>query len=298
MSVNARRYSIPALVAIAFVVAAAVPFTVEAGSADYKHTGSLTLLTDNGGRLDWSHDGNWIYFDRENLVEGSNCYQLYRIGLDGEDPPELLTEDFATVNLHHGNPVEHPSGNFLVFQAQEANTGPCVDRASPGKGVDNELWVLDLQGESYTFHRLTDNSLGVLHPQFSHDGTKLFWAENHGTLGLDWRLAVAPFLTGTAACGQDIEFCLGTICRFEPTETNGQFYESHGFGPDDDWLYYSCSRGPSLTGGAAWDICRSDMPQSCDTPEAAPLTRTNGDNPELSSWDEHAKLSPLGDAMV
>jgi hypothetical protein len=297
MTVHARPFAIPLTTAILGALLGPVPLG-HAQPAQYKRTGTLTLLTDNGGRLDWSPDGEWIYFDRST---GGSCFKLYRVKPDGTQE-SAISGGFSGAAYNHGNPAVHPNGRFLVFQAAEPTTGCGND---PGRGADHSLWLMTgLDDGNYGFHRLTSvtsESKGVLHAQFSHDGTKLFWTEDHGAIDLDWRLVVADFVTGT---GGAPPYSLANVCRFEPTNTNGRYYESHGFGPDDDWIYFSCSRPTTLTATPAWDMCRSPVPQfqsqppSCPAPAATALTTTSGEEPEVAAWDEHAHLSPIDDDVM
>ena len=72
------------------------------------------------------------------------------------------------------------------------------------------------------------------------------------------------------------------------------WYETHGFGIDDSWIYFSAaSEGQNFLSA---DIIRMDLESA---PEYVRLTETGGkDLEEPRGYDEIAKLSPDGDAMM
>ena len=45
---------------------------------------SITILTTRGGRLDWSPDGEWIYYDRLRLDGFSDVYRIHPDGTGNE----------------------------------------------------------------------------------------------------------------------------------------------------------------------------------------------------------------------
>ena len=249
----------------------------------------ITTLTTNGGRVDWSPDGEWIYYDR---LGQDGFWDVYRIHPDGSGDECLTCDQPALPNKNQGQPEVHPGGRYLVFQAEKADhLGGAGDPATgPGRGYYNDLWVLDL--ESGDFHQLTDVSAGSppggsLHAHFSNDGTRLLWGDLEGPGGRfgDWQLAVADFITSPT-----------------PYLTNTVYYnpgpqpvwlEAHGWGPDDSWIYFTCTPVAGMDDNDQ-DICRMDF---SNPTEVTRLTFTSGLNGERGEWDEHAHLSPLNDAF-
>jgi len=114
---------------------------------------SITTLTTNGGRVDWSHDGQWIYYDS---LELDGFWDVYRIHPDGSGNECLTCDRPELPNNNQGQPQMHPNGRYLVFQAEKAeHEGTPGEPATwPGRGYYNDLWVLDL--ETGSFHQLTD----------------------------------------------------------------------------------------------------------------------------------------------
>jgi Tol biopolymer transport system component len=191
---------------------------------------------------------------------------------------------------NNGNPAWHPSGSYIVFQSEVASSGAAPSVSDPGKGVNNVLWVTDPSGRDFT--QLTplntkDPASGVLHPQFSRDGTRLSWSELYegaaleaGTLAGHWRLAVADFGVGT-----DGRPALRNVQKFEPSVPG--LYENHGFSPDGSQLLISSNAAQSgLLQSINNDIFLFDL----DTLALKPLTDQD--------YNEHAHFFPDGRKIV
>jgi hypothetical protein len=106
---------------------------------------AVRVLTLDGGRLDWSPDGQRIAFDRF----GADGYaDVYVMNTDGSGV-QCLTCDHVALGLpvgHKGNPVWHPGGNWIVFQAEMGSHLGGSDIAKPGYGFFNELWAVRADG--------------------------------------------------------------------------------------------------------------------------------------------------------
>jgi hypothetical protein len=243
----------------------------------------ITTLVENGGRLDWSERHDLIVFDR---LDG-DAFNVYTMRPNASDV-RCLTCDSRTgmPARHQGNPAWHPAGELIVFQAQNdyKGLGRITDYfANPGAGVNNDLWVMDRGGRQ--FWRLTNTrprTGGVLHPQFSRDGNRLFWAERVDARGIagTWSLRVADFMIGSDRPSIQQEQVL------QPGDQH-EFYESHGFSPDGRLLLFSgnLQRGQPMMYG---DIYLYDMRSR----ELTNLTQSPNE------WDEHAHFSPDGRTIV
>ena len=249
---------------------------------------SITTLTTDGGRVDWSHDGQWVYYDR---LEPDGFWDVYRIHPDGAGDECITCDEPELPNNNQGQPQMHPNGRYLVFQAEKAeHEGPIGDLSTiPGRGYYNDLWVLDF--ETGSFHQLTDvrsgfPAGGTLHPHFSNDGDRLLWSDIErfdGRFG-DLQLVVADFVTSPT-----------------PHLENHQYYnpgprpiwlEAHGWSPDDSSIYFTCTPVAGMD-DYNQDICYLDL----ETEELSWLTFTSGLNGEAGEWEEHAHLSPLHDVF-
>jgi Tol biopolymer transport system component len=258
------------------------PDKESAYTSDYSIT--ITTITEKGGRVDWSHTLNLIVFDRKGE---DGFYDVYIMGPDGTNE-YCLTCDLE-LDHHMGSPSWHPSGEWIVFQMVNTALIPS-DRGAeevkaytnPGAGWLNNIWVTDRKGH---FYQLTDvgDKGGVLHPHFSHDGSRLSWAERvddkPGSTSGIWVLHVADFvMTDTPH--------LENILTFSPGEQH-ELYENHGFSPDDTKILFSGNVQKNQPKWG-WDICLVDI----KTERLTPLTTT------FSEWDEHASYSPDGKKIV
>ena len=139
----------------------------------------VDLLTEHGGRVDWSHDGQLIAFDR---VGPDGLYDIWTMHVDGSDARNL-TETDASLGLppgHKGNPAWHPGGDWLVIQVERSGHPGVLGAPAthPGAGYFNDLWLLRRDGsEAKPFVVLpTDVASGALHPHFSDDGSRLVFS--------------------------------------------------------------------------------------------------------------------------
>jgi hypothetical protein len=259
---------------------------VEAGSADYRVVG-LRRLSTSGGRVAWSPNGQWLFHDR---LGEDGFWNVYRTRADGTGSTCITCGRADLPGRNKGSPALHPSGRFLAFVAEKEVHAPAAPEVTvPGAGRYNDVWVLDTVA-SVTF-RLTDVRpdvvSGSLHPHFSHDGTKLFWTDIQGNGGVfgDYQLAVADFTFSPRP--------VLTNVRFLNPGPQPVWLESQGWSGDDQWLYYSCTP----TAGMAdehMDLCVMDAATGSTQRR---LTFSNGLNGQAGEWDEHAKASPLGDAI-
>jgi Tol biopolymer transport system component len=152
----------------------------------------------------------------------------------------------------------------------------------PGAGWLNDLWVMTADGKRCWKLTSISRGGGVLHPQFSGDGTRVFWAERVGkgktSMG-EWALKVADFSDA------DETPRISNVRTHQPGKRKG-FYESHGLLPNSHKLLFTANpdEGPEL----GFDIFTYDP----GSRELVNLTKT----PEV--WDEHAHASPSGRHIV
>ena len=271
-----------------------VNLTTKAAASDYALEQITTLLTE-GLRPQWSHDGNWIAYDH---LENNGSYDVYRIHPD-DTGNECLTCGRNEVPKSNGAPNFHPTDRYLVFSAEKKKHGripPFSTVDDPGAGIYHDLTVLDIvNGE---IHHLTDVGSGLqgeaiggsLHPRFSHDGTKLAWGDfedsgsNQARFG-NWRIAVADFVPNP-------EPHLENVTHYNPG-TRTEWYEVQSWTLDDSGIYFACAPLEGQDDHAS-DLCHMVLA----TQELTRLTLTSGVGGELSEFEEHGELSPLGDAFA
>ncbi|MBU1671823.1 MAG: hypothetical protein KKF41_02305 [Actinobacteria bacterium] len=247
-----------------------------------------TVLDESAGDNAWSHDGSWIAYTK---YGSSGYFEIWMARPDGTDRHRIYGDSSPRGNS--GGIDWYPGDRYFVFTAQNPDaTGPRNDLLSkPGVGFNCNLWLGNTDGSEAW--RLTDYQsddlapLAVIHPQFSPDGTRLFWAEATGEYGFgpgfewgEWTLAAADFSFESGIPG------LHNVTRFQPGEQHS-FYESHDYSPDGGRLLFSGNlrEGQPLNGLDIYEY----RPASGSL---LPLTDT------FEDWDEHAHYSPDGRTVV
>jgi Tol biopolymer transport system component len=231
-----------------------------------------------------------IAFDR---IGEDGYYDVWVVRSEGADP-RCLTCDNPQLPRHNGNPTWHPSGDYIAFQSQDPDLSmfPLWFRllpnivASPGGAINNNLWVMTADGREFWQLTHVKNGMGVLHPHFSDDGSRLIWAEKISlnpkgarrpdTWG-EWAIKLADFYGEGAPA-------IGSIEEIKPGDL--QFFETHGFFPGDGRIIFSAfERGAAL---GSLDIFVYDL----DTGELRNLTNTPYE------WDEHGQVLPDGSRII
>lgn len=245
---------------------------------------NYTLIQSNGGRHDFSKQNNKIAFDRPDT---NGYYNIYLTDTTGSDLVNITNKPFAP-QKHNGTPVWHPNGEWIVFTSQIESVPNIFDNVGgPGIGVFNNLWVTDTLGSQ--FHQLTNYTYsfpaqGVLHPIFSHDGTKILWAHLiNDNLGLHghWVIHLADFVIGTGGIPE-----LQNIQTLTPGVSQYNLYETSSFSITDDTIYFASPM--NNTSFYDWDIYSYDL----NTNVLTNLTNSIG------VWDEHAHVSPDGNKII
>jgi len=237
----------------------------------------VTFLAE-GARPDWH--GDLIAFDKRT----DGIFEIYTMKSDGTDVKCLTCNKPGAPPGHRGNPAFSPDGRFIAFTGENEN-GTHDLSEEPGKGGNNDLWIMTSDGNNY--YRMTsvpkDNG-GTLHPHFSHDGTKLTWTEMYEASKItpakvfgSWKLKIADF---SVAGGVPT---LSNIKEYIPGDD--VFYENHGLSPDGStWLFSSnFRRGVSVSNLNIYTM-------NLGSGRITQLT--------TSDYNEHAQYSPDGNKMV
>ena len=262
---------------------------------------NLKLIRKGGGFPKWSPATNLIAFTE---LVGDN-YEIFTMTPDGKNVTCLTCNKKALENCgHRGQPYWHPSGNYLIFTAENKNykrKGIGVT-SLPGVGRNHNIWIMNSNGSQ--FWQITDypENWGAIRPSFSHDGTKICWSEEYSMekyprgsfwgwlnlllrpgeeLGL-WRIKMAniSFENGTPKIYdiKSIELPRGL-----------SLLEGEGFTPDDDGFICSICDLAENGGRAFWgDIYIVDFKGNI----VKRLTFTPYQH------DENAEFSPDGSKIV
>jgi Tol biopolymer transport system component len=244
---------------------------------------SVTLLTTHGGRVDWSPQ-NKIAFDRKGA---DGYYGVWVMNPDGSGQLCLTCDQQGAPLQNKGNPAWHPSGNYIVFQAQKPGMPPFLNHeAEPGRGVGNNLWLMTADGTRYW--KIVDADMGIaasgtLHPHFSPDGKKLFWAQllnDDGGLGV-WELRIADF---DVSSGVPV---ISNIQSFQPGPVH-KFFESHCFTPDSRKVLFTAQTETGNADEYLMDLATGDFQDLTNKP----------DYNTADYWNEHGQISPDGSRIV
>ncbi|MBE9479180.1 MAG: PD40 domain-containing protein, partial [Chloroflexi bacterium] len=247
---------------------------------------SITVLVDEiGGRVDWSHESDLIAFSK---TSEDGYFDLYIMNPDGTNQRCLTCDKPQVPQKNNGQPAWHPSGEFIVFQAQDPDleVPPSVQyleayMTQGGAGIHNNLWLTNKNGTEFFQLTHIKSGEGTLHPHFSHDGSKLFWTEREKCdNGGQWILKIADFVVNDTGPHLENEI------SFRPRGEEETFYESHGFTLDDRKVIFSADFGRADK--FDMDIWIMDL----ETLELTQLTDS------IYVWDEHAQISPDGKKII
>lgn len=242
-------------------------------------------LTDDGGRVSWCHQDDIIAFDRE-IDDGQ--MEVYAVRPDGTDERCITCDAPDLPQGLRGQPEWHPSCEYLmvVVPGQHAE-GTRFEH--PSWGVHCDLWLVAADG-SWARPLLEVPYLGAtLHPQFSEDGTRVFWAARASTGETvsqlveptpgeesqwdGWYLSVVDFVPPGEPGGPALQG------RQDLYTDQGGFYESHGLEDDTIWFSHTADGEPFIDEGYSARTDGSGL---------TPITASPG------TWEEHTEPAPGG----
>lgn len=209
---------------------------------------SMNRIAANGGRPAWCPAGeDRIAFDRRSSEDG--YFDLWLMRADGSNPVCLTAPPPSGFPVRHaGNPSWHPSGKWLLLNAQKqshpgAGTGAFDAAAQPGIGFNNDLWILSDDGMQA--HLLWENPVSpseaapqqaLYNPRFSHDGTRVAWTHVYNGAEGNWGDFVIRVADFSSIPVPHLE--TGTLREYDPVPACN-FKEVHGWSPDDARLIVS-----------------------------------------------------------
>ncbi len=265
------------------LLALCVYLTPSWGQNVSRYVKAVVPLTSGNSRVYWAKTRNMILYD---ALSPNNYFDIYVMNPDGTGQRCVTCNSPSLPNKHIGNPESDPTDNWIIFQAQKPDNVPGVldFSANPGAGVDNDIWIMDWNAT--TFLKVTNVPLvdgGVLHPHFSNKGNQITWAQRYSANGSPyglWTIEVADFSV------QNGTPVVSNIHSYSPGAQQ-QFYETHGFSPDDSKIIFS---GNLTAGMSVYDIDIYTL--DLQTGQLVDLTNSN------DAWDEHAHYTPSGNGII
>jgi Tol biopolymer transport system component len=252
--------------------------------------GGARRLVENGGRVAWYHGTGHDLIAFDAVVDPARQNTaVYVIRPDGSDR-RCVTCDLRSIPAGFvGQPAWHPDGAQLLVQVENRNSAHRFYN-HVSWGIDNDLWLVRLDGGGARQLRSTPAGHAALHPHFSPDGKRLMFAERLPT-GQTIR---DPALRRRAPGGEsqwrgwrihladvDLSRPGDPLSNHRTLQPNGRgFYETHGFAPDGRILYSYTADGQGYVDDG--------YSAALDGSDVRSLTASPG------TWDEHARYSPDG----
>ena len=171
------------------------------------------------------------------MAPGSNgYYRVYTMKPDGSDVRAITEGVPGLPTKHQGAPIWHPSGKYVLIEAEKQEWrdtrmfGSPDYGALPGFGMHDDMWLIAADGSKAW--RLTNEPMGkqqgILLPVFSPDGRRIAWSE---------RQPDKTYVIQVADFSLTPEPHLGPARSYTPG--GKQYYEPGSFSSDGKSLLYT-----------------------------------------------------------
>ena len=246
----------------------------------------LREFKQQGEGTSWSPDGRKFLYDMKGTTK-DKYYELHICDTNGAHDTCISALCPDLPHRHTGSPDWHPSGNYILFVAEQAVHPGGSTPAIPGLGTYTDIWVMtrDYKHAYKLTNTPSDNAHGIIGPRFSHDGKHIVWVNRKTApnifkkkrfLGF-WVIKTADFVIESGIPK------LENIKTFEPG--GDAFYETYGFSADDKKIIF-CSN------------MRTRFWWSCGIFTIDAATGTNIRQLTSNDYNEHAVCSPDGNWIV
>ena len=193
----------------------------------------------------WNSNGTKLYIDYQGVNQYFAIADLSSAP-KGNARVKVIshTRDNGNTRLNNANPVFHPGNKYYVFSGQDIGVTE-YKRSLPGYGFCTNLCAADINSNVYwpltSYISSAKMVRGAFMPQFSSDGSKLFWTMCEcNPLGKDLFGKRYLMLGDFSIAGEVPQ--LTNAKRIADDQLSGAFAESYGFSPDGKQLLLAGTR--------------------------------------------------------
>jgi hypothetical protein len=158
-------------------------------------------------------------------TSANGCSQIWSMSETGTNKTNISSEIMANIgtsiinaSTNQGNPKYSPNGLWTMISYQETGSAYACNTHAVAPGAATDYGILVCDAATYTncaavYTVALGTGHGALHPQWSQDGTKIFWGDWNADTdiqeGNSGYLAYATFTAGTSPS-------IGSITRVDP----------------------------------------------------------------------------------
>lgn len=234
----------------------------------------------------WNSTGTKLFIDCQGVNQYFAIADLSS-AIKGAAKVKILTHtrDKGNTRLNNANPAFHPGNKYYVFSGQDIGVNE-YKRSLPGYGFCTNLCLADIQSNVYwpltTYVSTAKSIRGAVMPQFSPDGSKLFWTACESKSGDKEIFGKRTLMLGDFAILSDTPQ-LTNAKSIAEDQLSGAFAESYGFSPDGKQLLFAGTR-KNVNEWSRMDIAL----YSLETNKVTFLTTRN------DTWDRYATFTSTG----
>lgn len=246
---------------------------------------SFTILDSaNAGLVSYPVLGNYFSYSKTGQ---DGFYDIYTMNLDGTN--KYCWTCSSSLLRNNAHPEWHPGMGYIIFEGEKNNN---TFQSDPGFGWNYDLWALKISDGS--LYKIRDpysanpgySLTGVLHPHFSHDGTKLAWSELRGSL-TNWQnyaIMIADFIATPTPHLTNVSVLYDPIYGLAETQ---------GFSFNDDKLLFA-GNIDSAQSPATLDLYYLQLGAgyTLQNPDPVPVSKS------VTEWAEAAKFIPSDQKII
>lgn len=193
----------------------------------------------------WDSTGTKLFIDYQGINQYFAVADLSS-ALKGTPKVKYLTHtrDKTNTRLNNANPAFHPNGKYYVFSGQDLGINE-FKRSLPGYGFCTNLCLAEIRSNIYwpltTYVSTAKLIRGAVMPQFSPDGTQLFWTACENTSSDKGIMGKRILMLAQFSFTSDAPR-LDNARQIASDQLDTSFAESYGFSPDGKTLLFAGTR--------------------------------------------------------